>query len=164
MTGFGYTGLSGYWRYAETFESIVIFRWRSVMSDLQDHINSAKRTGNIDFSIEERSADCVISRMPVTSGVLNPYGTVQAGAMIWLADVTASVLALEGRKIEEDGKGFPLAIDIHTSLVGNQRAGDITAEARFLNKGKTVLVIRTRVIGNKDKLLAEVTTTHVIAK
>jgi len=43
--------------------------------------------------------------MPFTSGVLNPYGTVQAGAMIWLADVTASVLALEGQTIEENGKG-----------------------------------------------------------
>ncbi|MDY6830616.1 MAG: PaaI family thioesterase [Thermodesulfobacteriota bacterium] len=134
------------------------------MSDLQDHINSARRTGKIDFSIEERRADCVISRMPVTPGVLNPYGTVQAGAMIWLADVTASVLALEGRKIEDDGKGFPLAVNIHTSLVGNQTTGDITAEARFLSKGKTVMVIRTRVTGNRNKLLAEVTTTHVIAK
>lgn len=135
-----------------------------VMSDLQTHINAAKRTGKIDFSIEERSADCVISRMPVTSGVLNPYGTVQAGAMIWLADVTASVLALEGQTIDENGKGFPLAIDIHTNLVGNQRDGEILAEARFVSKGKTVLVIRTRVIGKKAKLLAEVTTTHVIAK
>jgi uncharacterized protein (TIGR00369 family) len=134
------------------------------MSDLQDHINSAKRTGNIDFSIEKRSADCVISRMPVTSGILNPYGTVQAGAMIWLADVTATVLALEGQTIGESGKGFPLAIDIHTNLVGNQRDGEILAEARFVSRGKTVLVIRTRVIGNNDKLLAEVTTTHVIAK
>lgn len=134
------------------------------MSNLQNHINSIKRTGNIDFSIEERGADCVISRMPVTSGVLNPYGTVQAGAMIWLADVTASVLALEGQTLEENGKGFPLAIDIHANLISNQRGGEISAEARFVSKGKTVLVIRTQVIGNKDKLLAEVTTTHVIAK
>jgi len=134
------------------------------MSKLQDHISSAKRTGNIDFQIEERCSDFVISRMPVTAGVLNPYGTVQAGAMIWLADVTASVLALEGQAIEENGKGFPLAIDIHTNLIGNQRDGEILAEAKFVSKGKTVLVIRTRVIGNKDKLLAEVTTTHVIAK
>jgi len=133
------------------------------MSDLQAHIKSAKRTGNIDFFIEKRSADCVISRMPVTSGVLNPYGTVQAGAMIWLADVTASVLALEGQTIEENGKGFPLAIDIHTNLVGNQRDGEILAESKFVSKGKTVLVIRTRVTGNNDKLLAEVTTTHVIS-
>lgn len=98
------------------------------MSNLKDLINSAKRTGNIEFSIEERSTDCVINRMPVTPGVLNPYGMVQAGAMIWLADVTASILALEGRTIEDDGKGFPLAIDIHTNLLGNQRAGEITAD------------------------------------
>ena len=135
-----------------------------VMSKLQDHINSAKRTGNIDFHIKERGADCVISRMPVTPGVLNPYGTVQAGAMIWLADVTASVLALEGQTMEETGKGFPLAIDIHTNLISNQRDGEILAEAKFVSKGKSVLVIRTRVLGNKDKLLAEVTTTHVMAK
>ena len=134
------------------------------MSKLQDHINSAKRKGNIEFSIEKRSTVCVISRMPVTPGVLNPFGTVQAGAMIWLADVTASVLALEGQTIGENGKGFPLAINIHANLLSNQRDGDIIAEARFVSKGKTALVIRTRVIGNKDRLLGEVTTTHVIAK
>jgi uncharacterized protein (TIGR00369 family) len=134
------------------------------MSHLQDHIASAQRTGHIDFTIETRSADCVISRMPVAAGVLNPFGTVQAGAMIWLADVTASVLALEGRAIEDDGKGFPLAIDIQANLIGNQRAGDIRAEARFVSKGKTVLVVRTRVLGQGDKLLAEVTTTHLIAR
>ena len=134
------------------------------MSKLQDHITSAKRKGNIEFSIEERSEDCVVSRMPVAPGVLNPFGTVQAGAMIWLADVTASVLALEGQTIGENGKGFPLAINIHANLLGNQRDGDIMAEARFVSKGKTALVIRTRVIGNKDRLLGEVTTTHVIAR
>ena len=134
------------------------------MSKLQDHINSAKRKGNIEFSIEERSTDRVVSRMPVAPGVLNPFGTVQAGAMIWLADVTASVLALEGQTIGENGKGFPLAINIHANLLGNQRDGDIMAEARFMSKGKTALVIRTRVIGNKDRLLGEVTTTHVIAR
>ena len=64
------------------------------MSKLQDHINSAKRTGNIEFFIEERNKEFVISRMPISKGMLNPFGTVQAGAMIWLADVIASVLAI----------------------------------------------------------------------
>jgi uncharacterized protein (TIGR00369 family) len=140
------------------------FLKRGFMSNIQDHINSARRSGNIDFSIETRNAECVISRMPIAAGMLNPFGTVQAGAIIWLADVTATVLAVEGQPIEENGKGFPLAIDIHTTLVGNQRDGDIMAEARFVNKGHTVLVIRTRVTGNKGKLLAEVTTTHIRAK
>jgi acyl-coenzyme A thioesterase PaaI-like protein len=91
-------------------------------------------------------------------------GTVQAGAMIWLADVTASVLAIEGQTIGDDGKGFPLAIDIHTVLTSNQRDGEIKAEARFVRRGQSVLVIRTRLTGNGDKLLAEVTTTHTKAR
>ncbi|MDA3791988.1 MAG: PaaI family thioesterase [Desulfobacula sp.] len=134
------------------------------MANLQDHINSAKRSGNIEFFIEERNTDYVISRMPVTSGILNPFGTVQAGAMIWLADVTASVLAIAGQKNGDDGKGFPLAIDVHTTLVSNQRNGEIKAEARFVRRGQNVLVIRTSITGNEDKLLAEVTTTHIKAR
>jgi 1,4-dihydroxy-2-naphthoyl-CoA hydrolase len=84
--------------------------------------------------------------------------------MIWIADVTASVLAIEGQTIGDDGKGFSLAIDIHTSLVSNQRDGEIRAEARFVRRGRNVVFIRTRITGNGDKLLAEVATTHIKAR
>ena len=134
------------------------------MSKLQAHINSAKRTGNIEFFIEERNDEFVVSRMPVNPGILNPFGTVQAGALIWLADVTASVLAITVHTVEDDGIGFPLAIDIHTTLVSNQMDGEINAEARFVRSGQNVLVIRTRITGNDDRLLAEVTSTHIPAK
>lgn len=134
------------------------------MTNILDHINSGKRNGAIEFFIEERNTEYVISRMPIASGILNPLGIVQAGAMIWLADVTASVLAIEGETVGHDGKGFPLAIDVHTTLVGNQKHGEIKAEARFVRKGRNVMVIRTRITGNEDKLLAEVTTTHIRAR
>ena len=134
------------------------------MNKLQDHINSDKRCGNIEFFIQERNDEFVISRMPVKPGILNPFGTIQAGALIWLADVTASILALTGYKIGGDGKGFPLAIVLHTTLIGNQKDGEIKAEARFVRKGRDVLVIRTRITGNDDRLLAEVTSTHIPAK
>jgi uncharacterized protein (TIGR00369 family) len=134
------------------------------MPTLQDQIHVARRTGDIEFFIQERNPDFVISRMPVTPGMLNPFGTVQAGALIWMADVTATVLALEGQTLGEDGKGFPLAIDLHTTLLGNQRDGEIKAEARFVRRGKNVLVIRTRITGNGDKLLAELTSTHTFAR
>jgi uncharacterized protein (TIGR00369 family) len=93
----------------------------------------------------------------------NIFGTVQAGAMLWLADVTATVLALRKAQISPDGKGFPRAIDLHTSLLGNQSEGELTAEARFVRSGKRVTVVRTRVTGEHGRLLAEVTTTHVPA-
>jgi 1,4-dihydroxy-2-naphthoyl-CoA hydrolase len=134
------------------------------MSTFQDHIDSSKRTGSLEFFIEERNEDYVISRMPVSKGMLNPFGTVQAGAMIWMADVTATVLAIGSQEIGPDGKGFPLAVDLHTTLLGNQKDGEIKAEARFVRKGKRVIVIRTRITGNKERLLAELTSTHVSAQ
>ncbi|MGE5252551.1 MAG: PaaI family thioesterase [Planctomycetaceae bacterium] len=117
------------------------------MRTLQDHIHSTRRSGHIEFSVEERNEDYVISRMPVSAGILNPLGVVQAGAMVWLADVTASVLAIGGREIGPEGKGFPLAVDLHVTLLGNQRDGEIKAEARFVRKGERLLVIRTRPTG-----------------
>ena len=131
--------------------------------DIQEHIRSSRRSGTIDFVIEKRSEDCVISSMPITDGVRNPFGTVQAGALIWLADVTASVLTIGTREIGPAGEGFPLAVNLHTTLMGNQREGNVRAEARFVRKGQTVIVVRTRVTGEEEHLLAEITSTHIRA-
>jgi len=40
----------------------LFFLREDLMANLQDHINSAKRNGNIEFFIEERNADSVISQ------------------------------------------------------------------------------------------------------
>jgi uncharacterized protein (TIGR00369 family) len=133
------------------------------MSSFKEHIDRAKRTGDIEFYIEERTDDYVISRMPVTNGMLNPFGTVQAGAMIWMADVTATVMAIGNTEIGEDGRNFPLAVDLHTTLLGNQRDGEIRAKARIVRRGQRVIVVRTRVTGNEGRLLAELTSTHIPA-
>ena len=132
--------------------------------DIQEHLNTARRAGNLEFFIEERREDCVVSRMPVGPGALNPFGTVQAGAMLWVADVTATILAIGSAELGEKGQGFPLAININANLLDNQRGGEILAEARIVRKGKRVTVVRTRVTGDEGRLLAEVTTTHVPAE
>ena len=133
------------------------------MDDVRAKASAAEYHGEIRFSIEERSDDHVVSRMPDTAGVLNPFGTVHAGAMLWLADVTATVLALEGTELGTDGKGFPLAINLNANLLGNQRGGEIKAEARFVRRGRRVTIVRTTVTGQDEQLLAEVTTMHIPA-
>jgi 1,4-dihydroxy-2-naphthoyl-CoA hydrolase len=133
------------------------------MNSFQENVLLSRRTGEIEFFIEDRSDDRVVSRMPITDGIRNPFGTVQAGAMLWLADVTATVLAIGKTEIGEDGKGFPLAIDLHSTLLGNQRQGELQAEAMLVRRGRRVIVVRTRVTGTDGRLLAEVTTTHVPA-
>ena len=124
----------------------------------------ARMNGQIEFFIEGRQDDHVTSRMPVTAAMLNPAGIVHAGAMIWLADVTATVLARGAFESGADGKGFPLAVDLHAALLRNTRSGQIVAEARFVRRGRRVSVVRTRVTGDDGKLLVEITTTHIPAE
>jgi 1,4-dihydroxy-2-naphthoyl-CoA hydrolase len=122
----------------------------------------SRKEGRLEFFIEELSAEHAISRMPVTDGLRNPFGVVQAGALVWMADVTASALALGKTQASTGEKGFPLAINLSSSFLGNVTSGEIMAEARFVKRGRRISVIRTRVTCG-EKLLAEVTTTHMPA-
>lgn len=117
--------------------------------------------GHIKFTVIERSSDEVISEMPIQPGILNPFGTVNAGATLWLADVNASVLVLEGVNPEQGMKGFPLAININAHLLGNNTAGAFVAKSNYLKKGRTVSVVKTTVTDTSGKLIAEITTSHV---
>lgn len=117
--------------------------------------------GHIKFTVIERSSDEVISEMPIQPGILNPFGTVNAGATLWLADVNASVLVLEGVNPEQGMKGFPLAININANLLGNNTVGAFVAKSNYIKKGRTVSVVKTTVTDTSGKLIAEVTTSHV---
>ena len=118
-------------------------------------------TGTIDFTIRHETADEVTAEMPITPGVLNPFGTVHAGATIWFADVTATTLALQGRDASAGMNGFPLAINLNANLAGNQSDGTFLATARYVKRGRTVSIVRTTVTGRDGRLIADVTTSHV---
>jgi 1,4-dihydroxy-2-naphthoyl-CoA hydrolase len=120
--------------------------------------------GNLEFTILEQRPEQVVSEMPIQPGILNPYGVVHAGAILWFADVTATILAMGSTQFEETGTGFPLAINLNANFASNQKAGKLRAVASFVKKGKTVSVVRTIVLGENDKLIAEVSTNHVAAR
>jgi len=117
--------------------------------------------GAIDFTIVEQAADRVVGQMPVQPGILNPYGVVHAGAVLWFADVCATLLALGGTDAAPGASGFPLAIDLHAAFLGNQPDGVLEARATFVKRGRRVSVVRTTVTGAKGRIVADVTTTHV---
>lgn len=120
-----------------------------------------KVTGQIEFTITEQTPDFVRAEMPVQPGILNPFGTVHAGATLWLADVTATVLALGSPKAEENMQGFPLAINLNANLLGNSKSGTFMAHAVFVKKGRSLSVVRTTVTTADGKQVADVTTSHV---
>lgn len=123
-----------------------------------------RHSGHIEFTITEQSTEQVIAEMPIQAGILNPLGIVHAGATLWFADVTATTLVLQGREPTKGMEGFPLAINLHASLAGNQSEGTFRAQAVYVKRGKLVSIVRTSVTGRDGRLIAEVTTSHVASK
>lgn len=123
-----------------------------------------KVQGYIEFTITDQGPEMVVSEMPVQPGIKNPFGVVHAGAILWFADVTASVLVLGPGEATEGMKGFPLAITLNANFLGNQQDGSFKAVASYVKQGRTVSVVRTVVYGASEKLIADVTTSHVRAK
>ena len=132
---------------------------------VRQKLSTTRYQGEIEFFIEEHSAEQVVATMPVNLGIMNPFGTIHAGAMIWFADVAATLCAIgDLDNIDDEGGGFPLAIDLHTVLVGNQSEGELKAVARPVRRGSRVTVVRTEVTGKQGRLLIDMTTTHVPAR
>ena len=123
-----------------------------------------KIQGSIEFSIIERADNRVVSEMPIRAGIKNPFGVVHVGAILWLADVTATVLVMGPTQTSEGMKGFPLAITLNANFIGNQTDGMFKAVSSFVKRGHTVSVVRTLVYGADEKLIADVTTNHVLSK
>ena len=121
-------------------------------------------TGQIEFDITEQTAERVSGRMPVQPGILNPYGVVHAGAMLWFADVCATVLVLGGAPAQPGQAGFPLGIGLNASILGNQKDGVVTATSVYVKRCRSLSVVRTTVSGADGRLIADVTTQHVPAK
>ena len=118
-------------------------------------------SGKIDFETYLKSEDESVGTMPVQAGILNPFGTIHAGAMIWFADVVATTLALQGVKPEAGMTGFPLAINLSANLVSNCKNGIIFAQSTYIKKGRRVSTIRTTVRSDQGKLLLDMVTSHV---
>lgn len=120
--------------------------------------------GDLAFAATLVSPGEASGKMPIGPGLLNPFGTVHAGAMVWFADVVATTLALQGRRSEPGMQGFPLAINLSANLLSNSREGHLHARARFVKQGRRVSTVSTEVTSDDGKLLLVLTTTHVAAE
>ena len=91
----------------------------------------------------------------------NPTGNINGGVIISLAD-NLSTGAANHAYFEKTGeRRFMVGVDLHAVMLANQQGGTIRAISRPVRVGRRITVIRTEVRGDGDRLLAEVTTTHV---
>ncbi|MFT6774798.1 MAG: 1,4-dihydroxy-2-naphthoyl-CoA hydrolase [Paracoccaceae bacterium] len=120
--------------------------------------------GAIAFSIDEVTPDRATGTMPIGPGILNPFGTVHAGAMTWFADVVATSLALSGAEVSEGMPNFQVAVTLNANLLSNRKDGVFTATAAWIKKGRRISTIRTEVTDPSGAVMMELTSTHVSAR
>jgi uncharacterized protein (TIGR00369 family) len=91
----------------------------------------------------------------------NPTGNINGGVIISLADNLSTGVANHYYREKFGTEVFMVGVDLHASMLSNQNGGRIKARAEPVRVGKRVTVIRTKITGYEDRLLAEITTTHV---
>lgn len=112
----------------------------------------------------EESADRVVMEMPYGPNVRQGTGVFAAGALIQLADVAATMVcfrALDPTRERQD-LPFPLSIQISANLLRNTDRGKVTATARIIHRGRTMMVVESEVRDDRERLLAMVTSTHLV--
>lgn len=112
-----------------------------------------------DVTFEDGRA---VMRLEVEDRHRSPRGLLHGGAILALADVTGTALAMRSNSVDSGGDGRPMAVvGVHASILGNQAAGEVRAEAELVRRGRRITVIRVSVYGADDRLLAEMTSTHM---
>ena len=106
--------------------------------------------GNIIASMRmrmvEEGPERVVMALPMGPAVRQGTGVFAAGALMQLADVGATSLyfnALRAEGVEQPP--FPLSIQISVNLVRNTNSGVVTSESRFLHRGRSLVVVESRV-------------------
>ena len=92
---------------------------------------------------------------------LNPTGNINGGVLISLADNLATGVANRHWQEKTGEKAFLVGVDLHAAMLTNQQGGTITARSEPVRVGRRVVVIRTQISGEDNKLLAEITSTHI---
>jgi uncharacterized protein (TIGR00369 family) len=92
-------------------------------------------------------------------------GLFHAGAILALADSTATLACM--RVVDPEGDDlpagkFPLAVQISANLLRNTGEGTIRATATPVHRGRTMIVVNTVVEDGGGRMLAQVTSTHLV--
>jgi len=131
--------------------------WYRRMEDSGGNIIAAMR-----MRVVSEAPDCVVLEMPLGPGVRQGTGVFAAGALMQLADVGATSLyfqALHHEGVEQPP--FPLSIQISMNLLRNTNEGKAVSESRFIHRGRSMVVVESKVRDGNGRLLCTVTSTHV---
>ena len=139
----------------------------------------------IGLKIIEVTSEHAVAEMPFTSQLQQLTGVFHAGALLTLADTTATLASMYWSSGTLDGSAeqlarrcrrrvsgglfrfrptqpFPFTIQLSTNFLRNTNHGTVRAEATPMHRGRTTMVVQTRISDADGRLLIVVTTTHLL--
>ena len=119
---------------------------------------------HVGLRLVEVNEQRVVAEMEFRPELGQLTGLFHTGALLTLADSAATSVCMYAVDPtgSADSASFPLAIQLSANLVRNTGAGKVTAEARFVHKGRTTMVVETTVRDEQGRTLVIVTTTHLV--
>ncbi len=137
-----------------------------VLARLIAHANERTRGTFIELSgirLVTVSRDQVTAAMPFAEHLQQLTGVFHAGALLTLADTTATFASMywDTGAMEDTAERFPFTIQLSANFIRNTNHGTVTAVAVPVHRGRTTMVVETRVSDADGRVLMVVTTTHM---
>jgi len=118
--------------------------------------------GFLGMQVIEVSKERAVVELPFHAGIATPSGHVHAGAMVSLADTSATFAAMAVTEREVPLEEMPVAVSISSQIVGNVQEGILRSESTVEHPGRTLVAVTTRITADGGKLLALVNSSHFI--
>jgi uncharacterized protein (TIGR00369 family) len=118
----------------------------------------------VGFTIVSASKQLVLAELPFKSELRQMTGLFHAGALLTLADSTATALAnlhTQASPEEFEPSRFPLTVQMNANFIRNTETSKLVAESVPVHVGRRTIVVRTDVRDTGGRLLATVTNTLV---
>jgi len=118
----------------------------------------------IGLHVVEVTSEHAVAEMPFTPQLQQLTGVFHAGALLTLADTTATLASMYWSSGTLDGSAeqFRFTIQLSKNFLRNTNHGTVRAEATPVHRGRTTMVMETRVSDADGRLLIVVTTTHLL--
>ncbi|MBN1857378.1 MAG: PaaI family thioesterase [Dehalococcoidia bacterium] len=141
-----------------TVSSETIARWQASFEGTM--------IGLVGFTIVSASREKVVAEMPYGAHLRQVTGLFHAGAILTLADSTATALAnlhTQASADDFDPACFPLTVQLSANFIRNAQTDKLVATAVPVHIGRRTLVVRTDVCDADGRLFATATNTLVPA-
>lgn len=114
----------------------------------------------LDISYTGFTGDSITAQMPVTQKTHQPYGLLHGGVNAVLAETVGSYLSILQFKKEDKKSAVGMSINVnHLKAV---KSGIVTAQAKFLKKGRSIHFVEIIIKNEKNEVTAQATMTNKI--